>query len=322
MSDLDGGDTSNGVESGGAISEEYTDESGNGTKVTPGENLRTPSDVNKNTARCSRTNMGKADRYVVFGCNNNGRRYPQRMVVKDHVSTLQFFSCPARHSKVWAEHMNQEGLHSLTVNQKVCSNHFVLGRPTEQCPHPVLYMRGYETATKDHSLLDMIRIREATPDDNTYMDTRRGSVKRKAAYEKKSHKEKKEIEIPHDDGDGDNNADVANGDYNAEQNDMMGATFEKCGLWPVSVDRALANQQLRIAVIHQTSCENQPDKKINLPNNDRSKVTSVKGDVHSVIRDKMIIDEQFIKEKEGQQNKRDEAELKDRRKAEATRKES
>ncbi|KAI8481581.1 hypothetical protein Bbelb_406810 [Branchiostoma belcheri] len=42
--------------------------------------------------------------------------------------------------------------------------------------------------------------------------------------------------------------------------DIMGAAFEKCGLWPVSEERALSSQQLRISATHQTSSANSQDE--------------------------------------------------------------
>ena len=101
--------------------------------------------------------MGKSDHCTVYGCNND-RRYPERYVIKDHISktfandTLKFFTCPEKHFSTWSKLINREiadpvtkkkKLFQVTKSTKICSNHFEYGRPTGLSPHPKLFLKGY-----------------------------------------------------------------------------------------------------------------------------------------------------------------------------------
>ena len=63
-----------------------------------------------------------------------------------HVTAISFHGCPdLKHRAVWSKQINRKDGRWKGVNgsTKVCSNHFVLGRPFPGTPHPTLYMKGY-----------------------------------------------------------------------------------------------------------------------------------------------------------------------------------
>ncbi|XP_066288831.1 uncharacterized protein [Branchiostoma lanceolatum] len=125
--------------------------------------------------------MGKGDRCAVFGCNND-RRYPEKLLIKDHVTTIKWHYCPPKSRRIWTKLLNREGF-EVTSNTRICSNHFVLGGPHGQHPHPCLYMRGPDTST--HSLEIQEIISGAEPTSTT--TTRGGQVKR-AKHETRASK--------------------------------------------------------------------------------------------------------------------------------------
>ena len=81
--------------------------------------------------------MGKGDHCAVFGCNND-RRYP------DHVGLLRFYSpLNAKDKSKWQKLLNRKDF-KVAGSTKICSNHFVSGYRSKDCPDPTLYMKGYE----------------------------------------------------------------------------------------------------------------------------------------------------------------------------------
>ncbi|KAI8495263.1 hypothetical protein Bbelb_272490 [Branchiostoma belcheri] len=146
--------------------------------------------------------------------------------------------------------------------------------------------------------------------------------------------------------------------------EIMEAAFDKCGLWPVSQERALTSQQLRISITHQTagknkSSQDQPSTSEEQPSTsddvDSGLSTDSSGNswLEDMVQQKLIpphlarhlltpvctstpkrkrigiqsgakvfTKEEFILEKEAQQKKRDDAELKkeERRKQRESRK--
>ena len=104
--------------------------------------------------------MGKSDHCAVWGCDND-RRYPEKYVVKEHIAkfdgslSMRFWSSKPQHFNTWSKMINREvvgegskkRLFRVTKYTKVCSNHFVFGRPTDDYPHPMLFLRGYDGPT-------------------------------------------------------------------------------------------------------------------------------------------------------------------------------
>ena len=87
--------------------------------------------------------MGKGDHCAVFGCNND-RRYPEKQFVCSHVGLLRFYSpLNAKDKSKWWKLLNRMDF-KVTGSTKVCSNHFVSGYWSKDCPDPTLYMKGYE----------------------------------------------------------------------------------------------------------------------------------------------------------------------------------
>ena len=81
-------------------------------------------------------------RCCVGGCNNDSR-YPEKLVVKSHVTQLKFHYFPkdgAKRAK-WVAQISK-GLVGFKVsdNKVVCSNHFQCGKPTFLCDTPTMYL--------------------------------------------------------------------------------------------------------------------------------------------------------------------------------------
>ena len=68
-----------------------------------------------------------------------------------HVKVLMFHGCkdPAHYSK-WNKLINRKDSiwKGVNSNTKVCSNHFLLGKPFPDSPHPCMYMKGYEAESE------------------------------------------------------------------------------------------------------------------------------------------------------------------------------
>lgn len=92
---------------------------------------------------------------AVFGCKNNSK-YPERYVVKNHVTFLRFHSCNHKYFDVWTQRINRKGF-KVTRSTKVCSNHFQYAQPFPCNPHPSLYLKGY------NHLVDTPKRRPPTP---------------------------------------------------------------------------------------------------------------------------------------------------------------
>ena len=71
----------------------------------------------------------------------------------------------------------------VTANARVCSNHFVHGKPMEEHPHPELWLRGYGTdkETHNHNVSRIIESwNEVDEQSDVFITTRTGAIKRKA----------------------------------------------------------------------------------------------------------------------------------------------
>ena len=105
-----------------------------------------------------------------------------RLVVKDHVKELKWHSCPPKWRTLWLKLINRKDLIKITDNTRVCSNHFVLGRPYGQHPHPTLYMRGYtsrENCSENLDIQHIINSWSINKENDDYIQTRKGGIKRK-----------------------------------------------------------------------------------------------------------------------------------------------
>ena len=102
--------------------------------------------------------MGKSDHCAVWGCDND-RRYPDKYVIKEHISAfdgckhIRFWSCKEKFFRTWSKLINREVIDKTSGKKtllkvgkstKVCSNHFQYGKPTDSCPHPTLFLKGYD----------------------------------------------------------------------------------------------------------------------------------------------------------------------------------
>ena len=97
--------------------------------------------------------MGKYDRCAIGKCNN-ARLYPDRHVIKPHISSfdgslmLRFWKCknPKLYPK-WTTACNRNHF-SFYKNDVICSNHFQYGRPTDLSPTPTMFLKGYDDDEK------------------------------------------------------------------------------------------------------------------------------------------------------------------------------
>ncbi|XP_047426923.1 uncharacterized protein LOC124997338 isoform X2 [Mugil cephalus] len=127
--------------------------------------------------------MGGSNRCTVHGCSND-RRYKSKWIIKDHVPELRFHLCPPKWRHLWVKLINRNKLTKISDYIRICSNHFVLGKPIGKQPHPCLYMRGYSDKDSHSDNIEIQRIIRnwfLDNDENTYLTTRRGKVKRKSA---------------------------------------------------------------------------------------------------------------------------------------------
>ena len=67
-----------------------------------------------------------------------------RWVVKPHIHCMKWHKPNQKHFKVWERIINRKSF-QVTENTKVCSNHFVFGKPLGDHLHPELWLNGYDT---------------------------------------------------------------------------------------------------------------------------------------------------------------------------------
>ena len=79
------------------------------------------------------------------GCCDNDKRYPDRMIIHSNVASrkLIFHEIPVNEErrKAWI-HAVSKGREAFDPpkNFKVCSNHFIDGKPTQSNPGPILFL--------------------------------------------------------------------------------------------------------------------------------------------------------------------------------------
>ena len=95
-------------------------------------------------------------RCCVGGCDND-QRYPQKLIIKDHVQELKWHRVPRPNSKndetekkrnLWVKMISKGRKDFAPQNETfVCSNHFIDGKPTLNNPAPTLYLTVRENAS-------------------------------------------------------------------------------------------------------------------------------------------------------------------------------
>ena len=100
------------------------------------------------------------------------------MIVKDHVTELKWHYCPPKSRRLWERLLNRKHFR-ITGNTRVCSNHFVLGRPYGQHLHPCLFMRGYSGKESHKENINLLSVINSWKDATDCMETRQGPVIRK-----------------------------------------------------------------------------------------------------------------------------------------------
>ena len=87
--------------------------------------------------------MVRADRCCVGPCNND-KRIAKMLVVMGHVAELKWHRFPTNDEekkKVWVSLVNKgRSDFSPSDGSRICSNHFVDGKPTPRNPNPTLYL--------------------------------------------------------------------------------------------------------------------------------------------------------------------------------------
>ncbi|XP_070828952.1 uncharacterized protein [Chaetodon trifascialis] len=127
--------------------------------------------------------MGGTNRCAVSGCGND-RRYKHKLIIKDHVPEFKFHFCPPKWRSLWLKLINRKDLASISDHTRICSNHFVLGKPIGIQPHPSLYMRGYSDNDRHSDNAEIQRISSswsADDDESSCLTAGHGKVKRKSA---------------------------------------------------------------------------------------------------------------------------------------------
>ena len=64
--------------------------------------------------------------------------------MKPHVFKLQWHSLDPKYFKLWERQIGRKNF-KVTKNTKVCSNHFVFGKPLGEHLYPELWLRGYDS---------------------------------------------------------------------------------------------------------------------------------------------------------------------------------
>ena len=86
--------------------------------------------------------MVRKDRCCVGICNND-RCYTDKLEIKSHVKILKWHRFPKYKAKrKWWQTLVSKGRENFVVSDesRICSNHFVDGKPTEKRPNPTLLL--------------------------------------------------------------------------------------------------------------------------------------------------------------------------------------
>ncbi len=152
-----------------------------------------------------------------------------RCVIKPHVSYIQWHQPQKKHFKLWERLINRQSF-KVTVNTRVCSNHFVHGRPMGEHPHPELWLRGYETdkETNNHEVQKIIESwTDAEEQNDVFLTTRKGAIKRKATHTQPSSKKSKKGKVLPKGLDNEKEAAVSPSKIQAVDNDHTYCAFKE-----------------------------------------------------------------------------------------------
>ena len=86
--------------------------------------------------------MVRKDRCCVGICNND-RSHPDKREIKSHVQILKWHRFPKDKTKCkWLQTLVNEGREIFVASDesRICSNHFVDGKPIEKHPSPTLLL--------------------------------------------------------------------------------------------------------------------------------------------------------------------------------------
>ena len=86
--------------------------------------------------------MVRKDRCCVGICNND-RCYTDKLEIKSHVKILKWHRFPKYKAKCkWWQTLVSKGRENFVASDesRICSNHFVDGKPTEKRPNPTLLL--------------------------------------------------------------------------------------------------------------------------------------------------------------------------------------
>jgi hypothetical protein len=94
--------------------------------------------------------MGGGDRCSICVCNND-RRYPEKILVRSHVSNFQFHGLPKDQKlrQIWDDKIRQGRQNYIErAYIKICSNHFEDGERTFRCSVPTFFWTKSDVKTQ------------------------------------------------------------------------------------------------------------------------------------------------------------------------------
>jgi hypothetical protein len=94
--------------------------------------------------------MGGGGRCSIGVCNND-RRYPEKILVRSHVSNFQFHGLLSKDQKlrqIWHDKIRQGRQNYIeSAYVKICSNHFEDGERTFRCSVPTHFLTKKDVKT-------------------------------------------------------------------------------------------------------------------------------------------------------------------------------
>ena len=127
--------------------------------------------------------MGKHDRCCIGGCNND-KRYPNKFVIRSHVTDLKFHITPSDTVKrqIWEKQIGKgrEGF-NIGASMHVCSNHFQDAKPTSANPYPTLFLTESDVKKKSPVKRKGRKKAEPTPSNKLMKEEASGSQEPRAS---------------------------------------------------------------------------------------------------------------------------------------------